>query len=173
VERNNQSHEVYEALRDALALHEKESPPADLISRAASFLLDVILVSLACSAFQQAFETVWSGLVYLFPVLESIPTQGTLFFLGTAKSAILFLYLFWTVSQLGGTPGKLLLGLKVIDKNTGKNLSLERVLLRELLVKPLFILSGAWLLWPVRKDKDPLHDRWVHSTVRRIRGGLG
>lgn len=80
---------------------------------------------------------------------------------------IIFFYYGWFYKNKGATPGKILMGLRVIDKNNGKNLSYFRAFFRETFGKlcsafPFFI---GFLIVPFREDKRALHDLILDTQV--------
>jgi len=80
---------------------------------------------------------------------------------------IIFLYYGWFYKNKGATPGKILMGLRVIDKNTGKNLSYFRTFFRETLGK---LCSGViffigFIMAAFRSDKRALHDLIFDTQV--------
>lgn len=98
--------------------------------------------------------------------MESLEGPG-----GTAAQ-----YLFWLVvilalwAKLGGTPGKLLLGLRIVHADTGENIGVGRGLLRYI----GYFISGIplclgyfWMCWDERNQT--WHDKLGKSVVVRIR----
>lgn len=86
---------------------------------------------------------------------------------------IAYVYAVWTVATFGGSPAKLLLGLRVLDATSGQKLSIPRVILREIIGKALGLaLLGGGLLMPLmRQDHRSLHDLLSQSVVKRVHGG--
>jgi uncharacterized RDD family membrane protein YckC len=131
-------------------------PNADFASRLSAFILDAIFLFLAFSFLQYVpfllkLQNPWYGLVFNW-------------------AFFLFGYL-WPLVQFGGTPAKLILGLRVIDSKTGETLKPFRALIRELGLKWIFnffTFGIGILLSIVRKDSGTLHDVLTQSTVKRI-----
>ncbi len=75
----------------------------------------------------------------------------------------------WFVSKKGGLPGKMLLGLKIVDVETGLFLSPGKAILRESLGKLLsaITLTIGYIMAGVRMDKRALHDFVASSRVMR------
>ena len=77
--------------------------------------------------------------------------------------------LFWILSK-GYTPAKWALGLHVVDKVTGSNPGLLRMLLREIIgkfISAIFLWLGyIWALWD--RDSQAWHDKIVGTVVVRL-----
>jgi uncharacterized RDD family membrane protein YckC len=106
--------------------------PAGYVSRLIAFVIDVIVITVAFVAtgwLLDAVRTVLGAGIVLSRTLGSIPeiAYGGLLVSGTTLFWMGYLLLFWTVS--GKTPGKAILGLRVVTRD-GKGLSLGRSLLR-------------------------------------------
>ncbi|MFI5389823.1 MAG: RDD family protein [Bacteriovoracales bacterium] len=80
---------------------------------------------------------------------------------------IIFLYYGWFYHNKGATPGKILMGLKVINKNNGKNLGFFRAFFRETLGKfcSAVIFFIGFLMVAFREDKMALHDLIFDTQV--------
>lgn len=78
-------------------------------------------------------------------------------------------YIGWFYSRKGGTPGKLAFGMKVLNNETGENLTFGRALLRDIVGKMLSALTLliGFLMVAFRKDKRGLHDLIAGSCVIR------
>jgi uncharacterized RDD family membrane protein YckC len=138
--------------------------PAGFFSRSVAFVIDIIilsLVQLVGSAFIRAILGFFklTGLVtYIQTLLESSAFQ-----IGSGAVLITLLVIgyytfFWTL--VGFTPGKAILGLKVMRKN-GTKVSFSRALVRFfaywISAIPLF-LGFFWVLW------DPKRQGW-HDKI--------
>jgi uncharacterized RDD family membrane protein YckC len=80
---------------------------------------------------------------------------------------VIFFYFGWFYKNKGATPGKILMGLRVINKNNGKNLGYARTFFRETLGK---LCSGViffigFLMAAFRSDKRALHDLIFDTQV--------
>lgn len=80
---------------------------------------------------------------------------------------VIFFYFGWFYKNKGATPGKILMGLRVINKNNGKNLGYVRTFFRETLGK---LCSGViffigFLMAAFRSDKQALHDLIFDTQV--------
>jgi uncharacterized RDD family membrane protein YckC len=82
---------------------------------------------------------------------------------------VLSAFFYWSLSThfWGGSPGKLALGLKVINADDGQTVSLGRLFLREtvgrlLSTLPLF-LGYIWVSWD--KERKTFHDMLAKTRV--------
>ena len=79
---------------------------------------------------------------------------------------IVIVLLFWEVKQ--GTPGKLALGMKIVDAETGGKPAFPRYLLRYIGYLPSALLFGfgyLWILWHPKKQS--WHDLMARTVVVR------
>ena len=148
------------------------SRPAGFFSRLEAFTIDLVILSviqLVGAAFIQAFLRFFklTGLVsYIQTILEnSIYNIAIGSFLVTVLVIGYFTF-FWTL--VGFTPGKAVLGLKVVRKN-GAKISLGRSLLRFfaywISALPLF-LGFFWVLWDPKRQS--WHDKIAGTQVLYI-----
>src|SRR5262249_34825801 len=82
-----------------------------------------------------------------------------------------FLYNGWFYRNKGATPGKLLLGLRVVDAQTGTYLSWGQTFMREIVgrfVDALTLMIGL-IMAAFRSDKRALHDLVAGTQVLRIK----
>ncbi|MBI4406226.1 MAG: RDD family protein [Deltaproteobacteria bacterium] len=153
---------VSDALREAEEDHFLDCPQAPFLQRAAAFFLDCIFLFL-----------IWSATRRLSIAMESVISHW-LQPLRYALTCVFFWhYGIWTLPRFGGSPGKLLLGLRVVNVLSGQRLGLREALLRELIGKVLsFCTLGFGFFLPLlRQDMRALHDLISASTVKKIRGG--
>lgn len=86
------------------------------------------------------------------------------------------------LAQRGTTPGHHLMGQKIVDNSSGKNLSVIKILIRELLIKGLFswiiggmtmmlnyVIDGAFIF---TEKKRTVHDLIMGSTVIQVRSNF-
>ncbi|EQC50661.1 RDD family protein [Bacteriovorax sp. DB6_IX] len=75
------------------------------------------------------------------------------------------------LSKKGATPGKMLLGLKVINTETGKNMTFWKAAMRETLGKTLSTIFFAigYLMAAFRDDKKTMHDLLCSSQVLKVK----
>ena len=138
--------------------------PAGFFSRSEAFVIDLVILSivqLVGSTFIQAILRFFklTGLVtYIKTILENSTNQ---IITGTVLLTLIvigYYTFFWTL--VGFTPGKALLGLKVVRKN-GEKISFGRSLLRFfsywISIIPLG-LGFFWVLW------DPKRQAW-HDKI--------
>jgi uncharacterized RDD family membrane protein YckC len=86
-------------------------------------------------------------------------------------SAVLVLLIFFVMFGRGLTPGKFVVGEKVVDSHSGGNPGFVRMLLREVIgkfVSGLFLgLGFCWATWD--KDNQAWHDKIAGTVVVRRR----
>ncbi len=99
-----------------------------------------------------------------FPLLlVVVPSETAVLALSTVFSALLVI-LFWRWKQ--GTPGKLLLGLRIVDADSGGEPSLRQWCLRYVgyvLSTLLLLLGFFWVLWDPRRQA--WHDKLAGTVV--------
>jgi uncharacterized RDD family membrane protein YckC len=150
----------------------RSSRPAGFFSRLEAFVVDLIILSvvqLGASAFIQAFLRFFklTGLVAnIQTILENSTYNIAIATTVTTLFVIGYYTFFWTL--VGYTPGKAVLGLKVVRKNGGK-LSFGRSLLRFfaywISMLPLF-LGFFWVLWDSKRQG--WHDKIAGTQVLYI-----
>ncbi len=168
---------IADTLVEAEHEHYLDCPNADIPIRSACILLDVILFSLASSGIHHLVETLKNSLPVLIGTLsqpaEPLLILGLSYAAWLLKTLALFMYFVWCTLRFGGSPAKLLMGLRVVDADTGERLDYVRALLRETLGKGLF---GLLLINPItsliRSDRRGLHDLMSRSVVKKVRGGM-
>lgn len=179
------SSSIVAELEKAEEEHLKSCPEADFSLRLASTIVDGILVYLtltgihslsnALSLFlSHAPNTAWGH--FLKPEITSfLSTQsGYIATLIEISFNVLFAYLYFVISTSfsGGTPGKLLLGLRVLNIKTGKRLGPGRVLLRLLIALTINTISFglAYLFLIFSKSKRAFHDELTQTSVKKVHG---
>jgi uncharacterized RDD family membrane protein YckC len=138
--------------------------PAGFFSRLEAFVVDLVILSIVIlvgSAFIQTFLKFFklTGLVtYLQTILENATVNIAVGSTLTTLLVIGYFTFFWTL--VGFTPGKAILGLKILRKN-GAKISFGRSVLRFfsywISAIPLF-LGFLWVLW------DPKRQGW-HDKI--------
>ena len=151
------------------------SRPAGFFSRLEAFVVDLIILSVlqfGASAFIQAFLRFFklTGLVAnIQTILQNSTYNIAIGATLTTLVVIGYYTFFWTL--VGYTPGKAILGLKVVRKNGGK-LSFGRSLLRFfaywISALPLF-LGFFWVLWDPKRQgwHDKIADTQVYYIPKR------
>jgi uncharacterized RDD family membrane protein YckC len=142
--------------------------PAGFVSRLVAFLIDVVVISVAFVATSWLLDAVRSVLgagimLSRLPVFSPEIAFGGLHLSGTTLFWVGYLLLFWTVS--GRTPGKAVLGLRVVTRD-GRRLSLGRSLLRlvgYVLSTILLYLGFLWVAIDARQRG--LHDYLAGTYV--------
>jgi uncharacterized RDD family membrane protein YckC len=82
-----------------------------------------------------------------------------------------FFYVGWFCKNKGGTPGKLIFNLKIVDRRTKEFIGYRRAFFREYLGKflSLIVLCLGFIMVGLRKDKLSLHDIFFGTQVIRKR----
>jgi uncharacterized RDD family membrane protein YckC len=139
----------------------KPNTPAGFVSRFEAFIIDLIILTVVALGVNWFLELMirFFALNLIFGDISSQQYAPVLFFI-----IILFYYLFfWAV--LGYTPGKLLLGLKIIRQD-GRKLSLGRSILRFfgywVSAIPLF-LGFIWVI--LDRKRQGWHDKLADTQV--------
>ena len=164
---------ISDTLVEAEEEHFLDCPNADFLVRAAALVLDAILFFLIYSALGRLQHLFGAYLAPDFPGAPLTDAEMALNYATWLLRALAFYAFFiWTVSAFGATPGKLLLGLRIVDVSTGRKLSMTRVLLRESGKVGLAVVTvgGGFLTVAFRKDSRALHDLLLRSVVKRIHG---
>jgi uncharacterized RDD family membrane protein YckC len=175
---------ISDTLTEAEADHLLDCPTADFMIRCAAGALDCIFLYLLLSSTQNFYE----ALLEYFPQSSVVVGAGPgwmarifragpdilNYFASLTKIGFVYLYAFWSNARFGGSPGKLLLGLRILDAKTGQFLGLNRILLRELLARPLsFLIFGCGFSYMLlREDRRTLHDVLTGSVVKRVHENL-
>lgn len=162
---------LHETLNDAEHDHFLDCPDADRMLRAGAQLLDLILCFLILSGIHHVSETLRA----LTPtVLGDVDLarirhwNTTIFYTASAmKLFVFYTYFIWTVVIFGGTPAKLLLGMRVLDAHSGQKLSVPRTIFREIVGKAL-LLGGGFLLGLRRRVL--VHDKLSRTVVKKVHG---
>ena len=126
-------------------------PFQGVLIRGAAWLLDfaffvapVLLLFIKVNGIEH-FETSRGGLVVFLqgPLAQLDEYEGLVAF-----QLLLPIFFAWLTADFGGTPGKLLCGIRVVDAATGRHLSFGRACLREFLRYLLYfaVLLVGWVL---------------------------
>jgi uncharacterized RDD family membrane protein YckC len=110
----------------------------------------------------------------MFTMLGGLDAQDPRYWLATLGNWVVnmglgLFYFGWFYKNKGATPGKLLLGLRVVDLETGMNLSYGRTFLRDIVGKTIgyFTLYIGFIMAGFRSDKRALHDLLASTQVIR------
>ena len=176
---------VKDALKAAEESHLLDCPNAELRLRLGAFILDAILAGLAFSGLEHLCLALQAHFLHLTVSATNTASlwQQLLFYLNqnaylvssslfiTFKASFAYLYFIWSLSFAGGSPGKLLLGLRVVNERTGEFPTLSQSLSREL-IRLFGIAFLGITLYPVfqREDQRALHDLAGQSIVKRVHG---
>src|SRR4051812_9546260 len=110
---------VSRALLEAERDHLLDCPNAEFPLRAAAFVLDAILCTIlwkGLGASASAIGTYVHGTFFPNAAADGWDArQAVVFFAQVTKMAMLYLYCVWCEVRHGGSPAKLLLGLRVVD----------------------------------------------------------
>ena len=103
---------------------------------------------------------------------EAMPTIMAAYSVGVIISwTIGFFYFGWFYKNRGGSPGKLLLGLRVQDSETKENIGYWRAFLREYIGKLVsgVLLMLGFIMAAFRSDKKGLHDMLSGTQVIQLK----
>lgn len=138
---------------EAPLINDVEYRYATFAERLLAVLIDMVVYS--------AVLSVAYGLLYLFDLSAS----------RIDKIVDIIYWVLWIafiamVVKKAGTPGKLMMGLKILDADTGKRITAGRALLRQLVsvvsTAPMF-LGYFWMLWDDKRQC--WHDKAAKSVV--------
>lgn len=138
--------------------------PADFGTRLVGFIIDYVLVVVV---------TLLAGgaLVYaLVPESEAQePNTGLILLIYGGLFAAGFSYT-WLMDAIGGTVGKLIVGIQVVDDETGRAPGLGKAFVRTIvrLVSGIpFYLGFVWMIWD--RDSKTWHDKAAGTSVVKYR----
>lgn len=167
--KNEAAPNIQAALSQAEQEHWLERANAPLALRLASLILDLIFIYLFSHSLHRIIEALS---LYSATNIENQSFLMNPFFLGFVdvffRTGFIFFYLIVAVSTWGGTLGNLLLGLRVIDAQSGKKLNLTRTTNRLLFALATNVLSLAVAM--SRPDCKWLHDLLSKTVTKKVRG---
>jgi uncharacterized RDD family membrane protein YckC len=156
---------LQETLAQAENAHWLDCPNCNWGLRLASIFLDSIFIYLILHAIDRLFLAISIHETALQIQSQPFPISVVEYFL---KAGFLFLYLVFSVSVWGSTLGKRLLGIRIVDANSGANLSIPRVLICLAWFFATHIVSiGVGIFRP---DHRAFHDLTTNSLVKKVRG---
>lgn len=183
--RDSLSTSIVEELEKAEEDHLKNCPNAEFTIRLASVIVDGILTYLAITGVQKLSQAIEIFLLHSASspwahhlssrTLEILSSKAHL-----AKACIeisfkvlfVYSYFIFSTSFYGGTPGKLLMGLRVLRDNSGKRLRQGEVFFRSVfaVVSNFLSLGLGYVIMTIREDKMTYHDRFTRSSVKKVHG---
>lgn len=176
---------IAEELEKAEEEHFKNCPDAEFSIRLASVFVDGILAYLAVTGLHSICGALDLHLAHITQSSwgQQIPNMTALFLENRAAHIalyieltlkIIFFYLYFVASTAfsGGTPGKLLLGIRVVNRNTGKKLTTQKALLRLVIAVGSTLVSCGiiYLIIPFSDRKRAFHDELTHTVVKKVFG---
>ncbi|HEY9198479.1 MAG TPA: RDD family protein [Gammaproteobacteria bacterium] len=129
------------------------SPYIGFVRRCAATLLDLLLLAFLSSVFG------WL-LMLEYPDAEAIMRSAGIVFMPLIP--LLIVLLWW---RLQGTPGKLLLGCRIVDARSGGHPQLWQALVRLLGYALSALPLGLGFLWMIR---DTRHQAWHDKLARTL-----
>ncbi|MEX1254138.1 MAG: RDD family protein [Dehalococcoidia bacterium] len=149
------------------------SPPSDYIDfwpRCGAYIIDYILSGVITFGAAVAIIVVASVVAFLFGDFafqeDEDAAVGAAAILGIIAATSLTFAYFWFGNSWGGTPGKRLVGMLVVDSRHGGDLGLGRGFLRLFIwtlgALPLY-LGWLWCIWDAKKQA--WHDKAARSVV--------
>jgi uncharacterized RDD family membrane protein YckC len=167
-QRPRRKRSLRDMLLEAEEDHYLDCPNADFLTRSAAFVLDAMFLFLAVTAISRIFHALarpsaddpQSAIMLLIYAVQTA-FQALTFYLLEIESLVLF----------GGTPGKLLTGLRVIDVHSGGKLTFVQAVLREVIGKWVLgsLTLGVGAILPLfRSDHLALHDLVSRSAVKKV-----
>lgn len=161
---------ISQALSEAEVDHFMDCPNADFLIRAASFILDLIFLFLIFTSLKKIFAAIAaSGLLTMSSRDTTSALLTSLHF--AVGVSVFFIYNVVCVTRFGGTPAKLVFGLRVIDSRTGLGLSIFQAVFREVFGKWImtWLICGVNFVWPlIRHDSLALHDLISGTVVKKV-----
>ncbi|MFM8313579.1 MAG: RDD family protein [Deltaproteobacteria bacterium] len=176
---------IVEELEKAEEDHLKNCPNAEFTVRLASIVVDGILSYLAITGTQKLSQAIEVFLLHSssspwahYLSIQTLELLGSKAHLARAcieisfKVFFVYSYFIFSTSFYAGTPGQLLMGLRVLRNNSGKKLKQSEVLFRFVfaLFSNLGSLGWSYLVMTLRDDRMTLHDRFTQSTVKKVHG---
>jgi uncharacterized RDD family membrane protein YckC len=164
---------IADTLQEAENDHYLDCPNADFFIRTAAYLLDAIFLFLLVTGMNRILTIILTSPIGLGSLHVTDDTRVVVTSIHVALQCTLFyFYSIWSVVRFGGSAGKLILGLRIIDRDTGQKLDYLQLFAREVLGK--FILGpitiGVGFLMPLwREDSLALHDLLSGSAVKKVR----
>lgn len=163
---------ISQTLAEAEQDHFLDCPNADFWIRAAAYMLDTIFLFLLITSIQKIFVALVGTQMFGDPQRLS---RTFILFLSSLQIGlqgyVFYMFNIFCVTRYGGSPGKLIFGLRVIDASSGQRLSLIRTVLREIGGKILIVAAtgGIDFIWSlINKNSLTLHDMASGSAVKKV-----
>jgi len=149
----------------------RASPYGSFPQRLGALLVDSVL-AIGCG-----MAVVFVSLMAIGPIVFFVPlpeppdieaAESALFAVMSSEWGLGVVCYFWLGNSLGGTPGKRILGLRVLSASDQSNLGLRRGLIRYLVFLVggfLFYLGWLWVIWD--NKNQAWHDKAADSLVVR------
>lgn len=182
---HNQDFALSEELEKAEEAHFKNCPNAEFSLRLASTTVDLILTYLAIAGIQNSARAFTVFLSYvpsytskvslLFVLSKWITSHASQISFLTElflKAAFVYSYFIVSTAFSGGTPGKLLFGLRVLNFDSGKKLSSWTTTVRFLVAAVSGFLSCGVTYFIIffNKETRAYHDIITQSCVKKVHG---
>lgn len=144
--------------------------PANLVLRYIAFLFDLLIVFVLLFFVEiflalLATQILWrSGQLTLTTLMA-----GHFSYWGIPSQLITFIFFVFFYLEYSATPGKLALGLRVVDAKSNGDLSVAQIFIREIVGKfySAFFLGFGFFLAFFRRDQRAFHDLLARSIVVR------
>lgn len=162
---------IADTLSDAEHDHVLDCPNAEPTLRASAFLIDIFFFFLAASGSHHLVNLSVAAATMLSadPIWVAQTFVLQLALRRVALIALAYGYFVWTLPQFGGTPGKILLGLRIVDDESGGLIQSGTAVMREILWKTLTVISIFGIFTPLfRTDRKMLHDLFSGTCVKKI-----
>jgi uncharacterized RDD family membrane protein YckC len=165
---------ITEELELAEEEHLKNCPNAEFSVRLAAAIVDGILSYLAITGLE-SLGNAFSILLDHFPITSFFHRRADMLTstsVITLKVMFFYFYFIASTSFSGGSPGKLLLGLRVLNANNGKNLTPAQALVRWVLSLGINFLSCGvvYLMATLNADHRAYHDELTRTVVKKVHG---
>ncbi len=129
--------------------------------RLSAFFIDMVLLTLMLSPIVSFF-----GKVNLSPSLDSYQVIALPGWMQSLINLLLFILTVFLWVRFRGTPGKLLLGCRLVDANSGGALRVGQAVLRNIAYLASLLPLGLGFLWIAwDKRKQGFHDKIAKTVV--------
>ncbi len=137
--------------------------PGDMFPRMIAFMIDCVIIS----ALTWPVQGIWLAVFNVFSSSTLEFTSGAIRFL--SMYTVVFGYYGWFYTKKGASPGKLIVGLQVVDSADGSRLNYWRAFFREAVGKWISAvpLGIGFITAFFRDDRRALHDLLFDTAVVR------